>query len=100
MDAVNEETLMSYYQLLEDTLKTNGLKNFPTQIYNVDETGVPLNPKPPKTAVPKGMKKHRYQLPGQKGQITVAHGLWQCCWKCTATFNNLRCHKYTACLVI
>jgi len=35
----------------------------------VDETGVPLNPKPPK--IVKGMKKPCYQSPGQKGQITV-----------------------------
>jgi len=41
----------------------------PSQIYNVDETGVPLNSNPPK--VPKGMKKPRYQSPRQKGQITV-----------------------------
>ena len=71
MDAINEETLTSYYKLLEDTLQENKLQNCPSQIYNVDETGVPLNPKPPKIVVPKGMKKPRYQSPGQKGQITV-----------------------------
>ena len=49
----------------------NGLQNCPSQIYNVDKTGVPLNPKSPKIVVPKGMKKPRYQSPGQKGQITV-----------------------------
>ena len=57
MDAINEETLTSYYKLLEDTLQENKLQNCPSQIYNVDETGVPLNPKPPKIVVPKGMKK-------------------------------------------
>ena len=67
MDAVNEETLNGYFDLLEDTLKQNDLQNSPSQIYNVDETGVPLDPKAPRIVVPKGMKKP----PGRKGQITV-----------------------------
>ena len=71
MDAVNDETLKGYFDLLEDTLKQNSLQNSPSQIYNVDETGVPLDPKAPKIVVPKGMKKPRYQSPGRKGQITV-----------------------------
>lgn len=71
MDAVNEETLNDYFDLLEDTLKQNGLQNLPSQIYNVDETGVPLDPKAPKIVVRKGTKKARYQSPGRKGQITV-----------------------------
>ena len=37
----------------------------------MDETGVPLNPKPPKIVVAKGIKKPCYQSPGQKGQMTV-----------------------------
>jgi len=69
MHAINEETLTSYYQLLEDTLKINGLQNCPSQICN--GTGVPLNLKPPKIVVPEGMKKPCYQSPSQKGQITV-----------------------------
>ena len=71
MDAVNEETLAEYFDLLEDTLKQNDLQNSPSQIYNVDETGIPLDPKAPKILVPKGIKKPRYQSPGRKGQITV-----------------------------
>ena len=46
------------------------LQNSPSQIYNVYETGIPLDPKAPKILVPKGIKKPRYQSPGQKGQIT------------------------------
>ena len=48
-----------------------GLQNCPSQIYNVDETGVPLNPIPRKIVVAKGMKKPCYHSPGQNGQITV-----------------------------
>ena len=45
MDAITEENLTSYYKLLEYTLKKNKLQNCPSQIYNVDETGVPQTSK-------------------------------------------------------
>ena len=32
MDAVNEETLAEYFDLLENTLKQNDLQNSPSQI--------------------------------------------------------------------
>jgi len=44
MDAVNEETMSSYFDLLEDTLKKYNLLHCPAQIYNVDESGIPLDP--------------------------------------------------------
>ena len=66
MDAVNEETLTEYFDLLEDTLKQHDLQNSPSQIYNVDETGIPLDPKAPKILVRKGIKKPQYQSPGRK----------------------------------
>ena len=34
-----------YFQLLKDTLIENNLMDSPNQIYNVDETGMPLDPK-------------------------------------------------------
>ena len=40
-------------------------------IYNMDETGVPLEPRPPKIVAAKGQKKIRYRTSGQKSQITV-----------------------------
>ena len=68
MDAINKETLTEYFDLLEDTLKQHDLQNSPSQLYNVDEIGIPLDPKAPKILVPKGIKKPRYQSPGQKGK--------------------------------
>ena len=48
MDAVNDENLAHYYRLLKvkACLKENDLLTHPEQIYNMDETGVPLDPKP------------------------------------------------------
>lgn len=44
--ATDNEVLGRYYDLLEDTLVKNDLLNDPHRIYNCDETGLPLNPKP------------------------------------------------------
>ena len=71
MNAVNDENLTHYYQLLKDCLQTNGLLDHPEQIYNMDETGVPLDPKPPKIVARKGQKKVRHRTSGKKNQITV-----------------------------
>ena len=71
MDAVNEVTMKQYFDLLEDTLTRNDLLNHPARIYNVDETGMPLDPKSPNILTKKGVKKVRNRTSGRKGQITV-----------------------------
>ena len=45
MDAINPETIEHYFKLLKDTLEQNNLMDSPQQIYNVDESGIPLDPK-------------------------------------------------------
>ena len=47
MDAVNQETMDQYFSLLGEVLMEHNLVDKPSQIYNVDESGVPLDPKPP-----------------------------------------------------
>ena len=71
MDAMNAATLQHYYDLLEETLKEHNLFNSPSQLYNVDESGIPLDPKAPKVVTLQGTRKARYQSPGRKGQITI-----------------------------
>ena len=46
MAAMNRETMQDYFTLLKDTLETHDLVSRPAQIYNVDESGVPFNPRP------------------------------------------------------
>ena len=41
MDDINSKSLEHYFTLLEE----NNIKNSPQRIYNVDEGGVPLDPK-------------------------------------------------------
>ena len=72
MDSVNNETMNNYFTMLKDTLTKNGLLDNPSQIYNVDETGMPLDHRPPKiVTVAKRTKKERSRTSGNKSQITV-----------------------------
>ncbi len=71
MDAINSDTLKQYFDLLESTLKEHDLLHHPSQIYNVDESGIPLDPKAPNIVSKRGVKKVSYRSAGKKGQITV-----------------------------
>ena len=57
MDAVNHTVIDGYFNLLKECLDEHSLQNKPAQIYNVDETGMPLDPTPPRVAACKGQKK-------------------------------------------
>ena len=60
-----------YYDLLERTLIENDLIDKPCQIYNCDETGMPLAPKPVKVVTTMNDKHPYSTVAGDKGQITV-----------------------------
>ena len=55
-----------YFDLLDDTLTKCGLKDKLAQIYNCDESGMPLEFKLPKIIAGKGTKKYNNVLLGQK----------------------------------
>ena len=57
MDYVNPEAMSHYFDLLNDVLEEYGLKTEPERIYNVDETGMPLDHCPPKIVTQRGHKK-------------------------------------------
>ena len=65
------ECLNSYFNLLEDTLKINGVFDDPSYIFNCDETGMPLCPPSPKVIDQMGSKNPSYLTGGTKTQITV-----------------------------
>ena len=71
MDSVNKESITYYFDLLESTLTENGLIDSPGQIYNMDETGMPLDPRPPNIVAKSGQRKVNYRQSGKKEQITV-----------------------------
>ena len=47
MNAVTKDVIEGYYNLLEETLCEHDLTNKPPQIYNMDESGMPLDHRPP-----------------------------------------------------
>ena len=69
--ATNHETIGRYFDMLEDTLKENGIFNNPMRIYNCDETGMPLNPKGVKVVAKTGCKNVSSISGDTKTQITV-----------------------------
>ena len=71
MDAINAENLRAYYDLLKSVYDGYGFDSNPEAIYNMEETGVPLEPRSPKVVTAKGKKKMCYRTSGQKSQITV-----------------------------
>lgn len=69
--ATDRDVITRYYDLLEETLSGNGIMNAANQIYNCDETGLPLSPKPLKVVDSKGAKHPSYVTGDTKSQITV-----------------------------
>jgi len=69
--ASSREVFESYFNLLGDVLTKNMLKDKPCQIYDYDESGMPLQHKIPKVVSTKGTKKVRQASSGNKTQITV-----------------------------
>ena len=53
---MNEDTIKHCFDMLEDTLKEHDLLNSPAQLYNVDESGILLDPKSPRIVTEKGTK--------------------------------------------
>ena len=66
MDCLSRETMKQYFNLLKDVLEKNALMESLGQIYNVDETGMPLDHRPPKIVTQRGQKKVRCRTSGNK----------------------------------
>ena len=71
MDCLTPEKMKQYFELLKDVLEEHNLMESPGQIYNVDETGMPLDHRSPKVVILRGQKKVCCHTSGNKSQITV-----------------------------
>ena len=67
----SREILDKYFDLLEEVLVQNNILNKPSQIFNFDETGVPLSFSPPRVLARKGQKYVYSVRTGDKSQVTV-----------------------------
>ncbi len=79
--AMDRDTMTRYFDILECALSENGLLDRPSQIFNCDESGMPLSPKPPKIIAKKGEKNPSYVTGDTKTQISIlacvnAAGQW------------------------
>ena len=69
--ATDVQVIEKYFNLLAEILEDNGLTRCPGQVFNCDETGMPLAHKPPKVAS-LASQKHPYAITAsEKAQITV-----------------------------
>ena len=71
MECLDKEAMERYFRLLKFTLTEHDLLNKPKRTYNVDETSMPLDHKPPKVVTTKGQKKVRCRTTGNKAQVAV-----------------------------
>jgi len=60
-----------YFEMLKAVMVKHKFLNNPSQIYNVHETGMPLDHQPPKVIAKRGQKKVHSRTLGNKSQITV-----------------------------
>ena len=67
MSAVNKENINHYF---EEIIDEHNFYSHPEAKYNMDETGIPIEPHPP-SHCSKRPKQSEYQASGQKQQITV-----------------------------
>ena len=70
-DALNPVVVKQYLELLEGILDKNGLKNSPRQLYNCDETFVPLDCSREKAVMLKGSRNAHLQAQGTSEHITI-----------------------------
>jgi hypothetical protein len=70
LNCTQPAVLVRYFELLGHTLDKSNLHHHPSQIFNMEDTGVPLAPKAPFIVSYRGAK-HPSCTSGNKGQITV-----------------------------
>ena len=69
--ATDPEMLNQYFDLLEQTIAENSLEDKPCQIFNIDETGMPLDAHCRKGIYKVGERNPAMVTSGNKAQITV-----------------------------
>lgn len=68
--AANKDTVSNWFKFLKETLVDNDLLDKPERIYNVDESGFPLDPKRLKVISQKGIP-HLFRVIGGSGRENI-----------------------------
>ena len=69
--SLKSSTTTTSYDLLQQTLSEHDFADEPNQVFNLDELGMPLDPRPPKIIAVKGIKHSTSITTGDKTQITT-----------------------------
>ena len=86
--SLNQVTVNEYFTLLSKTLGDSGLKNKPRQLYNCDETFLPLNCIKEKTVTRRDTKNVYCQSYGTSKHITLL-----CCASAAGIHHVIICAK-------
>ena len=70
--ASTKASIDSYFDILEHILKETGIGDYPGLIFNMDESGFPLDPKPLRTVDCRGSKNPFSMSSGSKSQVSIA----------------------------
>ena len=70
--ASSKKSIDNYFDMLEQILNETGLCGYPGLIYNMDESGFPLDPKPLRTVNCRGSKNPLCVSSGSKSQVSIA----------------------------
>ena len=71
---LNEEVLNGFFTMLENLLDTLGIKHMPERFFNLDETGLSLDPKKKYAFYHRGTKNAQMLLPTkEKLHATICH---------------------------
>jgi len=73
--SANSNIVKEWFQLVEKTLVDNNLQNSPHLIFNVDETGMPLDPKRMRVICAKNIS-HLFRVIGGSGRDSITK--WMC----------------------
>ena len=76
MDAINAGNLKNYFDQLRGLFDEYDFDNHPEAIYNMDETGVPLEPQPPKAV----LRREKDNLISNLWSKAANHSYWL--WQC------------------
>ena len=69
--STDPEVVNRFFDMLEEVFTTFDLQNKPCQVFNMDESGLPLDRKPQWAACPRGMKNPVAPFAGDKSQLMV-----------------------------
>ena len=78
MDSATQETVEQYFALLKEVLEEHHLMDKPSHINNMDESGMPLDHRPPQIVAKKGKGKLDTEFPGirSRSPLLAAPVLW------------------------